>query len=90
MEKSGFPLQVAEEVEPQVEEFRYVRVLLTCEGNMEQEIDRRIGRHSTCGEERTEPKGDTLHLLVDLRSCPGDRDVWASLLGLLLLRPDPT
>lgn len=43
-----------------------------------------------CGEERTEPKGVTLHLLVNLRSCPGDRDVWAYLLGLLLLRPDPT
>ncbi|KAI3359764.1 hypothetical protein L3Q82_014135, partial [Scortum barcoo] len=37
------PLQVCGEVLPQVEEFKYLGVLFTSEGNMEREIDRRIG-----------------------------------------------
>ncbi|TWW63118.1 hypothetical protein D4764_03G0001260 [Takifugu flavidus] len=36
-------LRVKEEILPQVEEFKYLRVLFTSEGRMEQEIDRRIG-----------------------------------------------
>ncbi|TWW67394.1 hypothetical protein D4764_02G0004350 [Takifugu flavidus] len=36
-------LQVKEEILPQVEELKYLRVLFTSEGRMEQEIDRRIG-----------------------------------------------
>ncbi|TWW73573.1 hypothetical protein D4764_15G0009670, partial [Takifugu flavidus] len=35
-------LRVKEEILPQVEEFKYLRVLFTNEGRMEQEIDRRI------------------------------------------------
>ncbi|TWW71792.1 hypothetical protein D4764_16G0002890 [Takifugu flavidus] len=36
-------LRVKEEILPQVEEFKYLGGLLTSEGRMEQEIDRRIG-----------------------------------------------
>ncbi|TWW81710.1 hypothetical protein D4764_01G0015250 [Takifugu flavidus] len=36
-------LRVKEEILPQVEEFKYLGVLFTCEGRIEQEIDRRIG-----------------------------------------------
>ncbi|TWW78064.1 R2 Retrovirus-related Pol polyprotein from type I retrotransposable element [Takifugu flavidus] len=36
-------LRVKEEILPQVEEFKYLGVLFTSEGRMEQEIDRRIG-----------------------------------------------
>ncbi|TWW77405.1 hypothetical protein D4764_12G0007950 [Takifugu flavidus] len=43
----GCLLQVKEEILPQVEEFKYLRVLFTSEGRMEQEIDRRIGAAST-------------------------------------------
>ncbi|TWW63115.1 hypothetical protein D4764_03G0001230 [Takifugu flavidus] len=39
-------LQVKEEILPQVEEFKYLRVLFTSEGRIEQEIDRRIGAAS--------------------------------------------
>ncbi|TWW63631.1 hypothetical protein D4764_03G0006390 [Takifugu flavidus] len=39
-------LWVKEEILPQVEEFKYLRVLFTSEGRMEQEIDRRIGAAS--------------------------------------------
>ncbi|TWW57289.1 1-phosphatidylinositol 4,5-bisphosphate phosphodiesterase delta-3-A [Takifugu flavidus] len=35
--------RVKEEILPQVEEFKYLRVLFTSEGRMEQEIDRQIG-----------------------------------------------
>ncbi|TWW81722.1 hypothetical protein D4764_01G0015370 [Takifugu flavidus] len=35
--------KVKEEILPQVEEFKYLGVLFTSEGRMEQEIDRRIG-----------------------------------------------
>ena len=37
-----FLLWVGEEILPQVEEFKYLGVLFTSEGKMEQEIDRRI------------------------------------------------
>ncbi|TWW73664.1 Insulin receptor [Takifugu flavidus] len=40
-------LRVKEEILPQVEEFKYLGVLFTSEGRMEQEIDRRIGAAST-------------------------------------------
>ena len=40
------PLQVGEEVLPQVEEFKYLGVLFTSDGTMEREIDRRIGAAS--------------------------------------------
>ncbi|KAI3364813.1 hypothetical protein L3Q82_000923 [Scortum barcoo] len=40
------PLRVGGEVLPQVEEFKYLRVLFTSEGKMEREIDRRIGAAS--------------------------------------------
>ncbi|TWW62347.1 R2DM Retrovirus-related Pol polyprotein from type II retrotransposable element [Takifugu flavidus] len=40
-------LWVNEEILPQVEEFKYLGVLFTSEGRMEQEIDRRIGAAST-------------------------------------------
>ena len=40
------PLQVGGESLPQVEEFKYLRVLLMSEGKMEQEIDRWIGAAS--------------------------------------------
>ncbi|TWW77869.1 hypothetical protein D4764_12G0012590 [Takifugu flavidus] len=40
-------LRVKEEILPQVEEFKYLGVLFTCEGRMEQEIDRWIGAAST-------------------------------------------
>ncbi|KAI3356554.1 hypothetical protein L3Q82_017759, partial [Scortum barcoo] len=45
------PLRVGGEVLPQVEEFKYLRVLFTSEGKMEREIDRRIGaaRPQLCG-----------------------------------------
>ncbi len=36
------PLRVGEELLPQVEEFKDLKVLFTSEGKMEQEIDRRI------------------------------------------------
>ncbi|TWW68240.1 hypothetical protein D4764_19G0000380 [Takifugu flavidus] len=39
-------LQVKEEILPQVKEFKYLGVLFTSEGRMEQEIDRRIGAAS--------------------------------------------
>ncbi|TWW55951.1 hypothetical protein D4764_09G0010010 [Takifugu flavidus] len=39
-------LRVKEEILPQVEEFKYLRVLFTSEGRMEQEIDRQIGAAS--------------------------------------------
>ncbi|KAK3545285.1 hypothetical protein QTP70_003049, partial [Hemibagrus guttatus] len=41
--KVACTLQVGGEVLPQVEEFKYLRVLFTSEGRMEREIDRRIG-----------------------------------------------
>ncbi|KAL1263714.1 hypothetical protein QQF64_006453, partial [Cirrhinus molitorella] len=41
--KVACPLQVGGEFLPQVEEFKYLRVLFTSEGRMEREIDRRIG-----------------------------------------------
>ncbi|CAN9506880.1 unnamed protein product [Ophioblennius macclurei] len=40
-------LHVGEEVLPQVEEFKYLGILFTSEGRMEQEVDRRIGAAST-------------------------------------------
>ncbi|TWW73530.1 hypothetical protein D4764_15G0009240 [Takifugu flavidus] len=40
-------LRVKEEILPQVEEFKYLGVLFTSEGRMEQEDDRRIGVAST-------------------------------------------
>ncbi|TWW63621.1 hypothetical protein D4764_03G0006290 [Takifugu flavidus] len=39
-------LRVKEEILPQVEEFKYLGILFTSEGRMEQEIDRRIGAAS--------------------------------------------
>ncbi|TWW66958.1 hypothetical protein D4764_20G0009900, partial [Takifugu flavidus] len=39
-------LRVKEEILPQVEEFKYLGVLFTSEGRMEQDIDRRIGAAS--------------------------------------------
>ncbi|TWW73381.1 hypothetical protein D4764_15G0007750 [Takifugu flavidus] len=39
-------LRVKEEILPQVEEFKYLGVLFTSEGRMEQEIDRQIGAAS--------------------------------------------
>ncbi|TWW80182.1 hypothetical protein D4764_10G0012120 [Takifugu flavidus] len=39
-------LRVKEEILPQVEEFKYLGVLFTSEGRMEQEVDRRIGAAS--------------------------------------------
>ncbi|TWW77426.1 hypothetical protein D4764_12G0008160 [Takifugu flavidus] len=44
--KSEAVVRVKEEILPQVEEFKYLRVLFTSEGRMEQEIDRRIGAAS--------------------------------------------
>ncbi|KAK3557834.1 hypothetical protein QTP86_003172 [Hemibagrus guttatus] len=41
--KVACTLQVGGEVLPQVEEFKYLRVLFTSEGRMDREIDRRIG-----------------------------------------------
>ncbi|KAK3538497.1 hypothetical protein QTP86_006191 [Hemibagrus guttatus] len=41
--KVACTLQVRGEVLPQVEEFKYLRVLFTSEGRMDREIDRRIG-----------------------------------------------
>ncbi|TWW67270.1 hypothetical protein D4764_02G0003110 [Takifugu flavidus] len=43
---SKFKAMVKEEILPQVEEFKYLGVLFTSEGRMEQEIDRRIGAAS--------------------------------------------
>ncbi|MDG2595023.1 reverse transcriptase domain-containing protein, partial [Vibrio parahaemolyticus] len=37
------PLEVGEEVLPQVEEFKYLGILFTSEGRMEREMDRRVG-----------------------------------------------
>ncbi|TWW64273.1 hypothetical protein D4764_03G0012810 [Takifugu flavidus] len=45
-EKVECLLRVKEEILPQVEEFKYLGVLFTSEGRMEQEIDRRIGAAS--------------------------------------------
>ena len=39
-------IRVVDEILPQVEEFKYLRVLFTSEGRMEREIDRRIGAAS--------------------------------------------
>ncbi|KAI3367665.1 hypothetical protein L3Q82_026507 [Scortum barcoo] len=74
------PLQVGGEVLPQVEEFKYLRVLFTSEGKIEREIDRRIGAASAVmqavgvpdrrGEEGAESKGEALDLPVNLRSHP--------------------
>ncbi|TWW74365.1 R2 Retrovirus-related Pol polyprotein from type I retrotransposable element [Takifugu flavidus] len=78
-------LRVKEEILPQVEEFKYLGVLFTSEGRMEREIDRRIGAASAVirtlhsGEERAEPKGEALDLLVDLRSYP---HLWVAGLSL--------
>ncbi|TWW68211.1 hypothetical protein D4764_19G0000090 [Takifugu flavidus] len=44
--KVEFLLRVKEEILPLVEEFKYLGVLFTSEGRMEQEIDRRIGAAS--------------------------------------------
>ncbi|KAK3515281.1 hypothetical protein QTP70_013483 [Hemibagrus guttatus] len=41
--KVACTLQVGGEILPQVEEFKYLRVLFTSEGRMDREIDRRIG-----------------------------------------------
>ena len=41
-----FPFQVGGELLPRVEEFKYLRVLLTSERKMEREMDRRIGAGS--------------------------------------------
>jgi len=43
------PLQVGGEILPQAEEFKYLGVLFTSEGRMEQEIDRQIGASFKCG-----------------------------------------
>ncbi|TWW70932.1 hypothetical protein D4764_17G0004150 [Takifugu flavidus] len=45
-EKVECLLRLKEEILPQVEEFKYLVVLLTGEGRMEQEIDRQIGAAS--------------------------------------------
>uniref|UniRef100_A0A3B3S8K7 Reverse transcriptase domain-containing protein n=1 Tax=Paramormyrops kingsleyae TaxID=1676925 RepID=A0A3B3S8K7_9TELE len=41
------PLQVREDVLPQVEEFKYLGVLFTCEGRQDRELDKRIRAAST-------------------------------------------
>ena len=60
---------------PDGEEFKYLQVLFTSEGRIEQEIDRLFGvacaGHSALvrrGEERAEPKSEALNLPVDLCS----------------------
>ncbi|TWW62669.1 hypothetical protein D4764_04G0013160 [Takifugu flavidus] len=76
-------LRVKEEILPQVEEFKYLGVLFTSEGRMEQEIDRCIGAAYAVmvrsGEERAELKGEALDLPVDLRSYP---HLWVAGLSL--------
>ncbi|TWW61064.1 hypothetical protein D4764_05G0011540 [Takifugu flavidus] len=89
-------LRVKEEILPQVEEFKYLGVLFTSEGRMEQEIDRRI---SAASAETPGKIQDTLERLClstglgipldELEEVAGEREVWASLLRLLPPRPDP-
>ncbi|TWW71551.1 hypothetical protein D4764_16G0000480 [Takifugu flavidus] len=52
-------LRVKEEILPQVEKFKYLGVLFTSEGKMEQEIDRRIGAASAVMTERTRSRVQT-------------------------------
>ena len=68
-------LRVGDEILPQVEEFKYLRVLFTSEGRMKREIDRWINAASAVmrirrEEEGAEPTGKALDLPVDLCSCP--------------------
>ncbi|TWW64123.1 hypothetical protein D4764_03G0011310 [Takifugu flavidus] len=70
-----------------VEEFKYLGVLFTSEGRMEQEIDRRISAasavmqtlHRSIVVKRAEPKGEALDLPVDLCSYP---HLWVAGLSL--------
>ncbi len=71
------PFQVGGEFLPQVEEFKYLGVLLASEGRMEHEIERWIGAAEMlynrnvpvcCGKEGAEPKGEALDLPVLLLS----------------------
>ena len=55
-----------------------VGILFTSEGMMEHETERRIGRCIGRGEERAEPKGEALNLLVSLCSYP---HLWSWTLG---------
>ena len=68
------PLQVTGESLPQVEMFKYLRLLFTIKGEMQQEIDRWIGgsvgsdshaKAISCGEERAEPEGKAFDLPVN-------------------------
>ncbi|KAK0138543.1 hypothetical protein N1851_024925 [Merluccius polli] len=71
-------LWVRDEILPQVEEFKYLRVLFTSEGRMEREIDRRIGAasavmrtlHGSVVVKRELSREAKLSISVDLRSCP--------------------
>ncbi|TWW73694.1 hypothetical protein D4764_15G0010900 [Takifugu flavidus] len=61
-------LRVKEEILPQVEEFKYLRVLFMSQGRMEQEVDRRIGAASAVM--RTLHRSVVVKRSVDLRSYP--------------------
>ncbi|TWW64289.1 hypothetical protein D4764_03G0012970 [Takifugu flavidus] len=89
----------AEEILPQVEEFKYLGVLFMSEGRMEREIDRQIGAAVMRTLHRRRPPGrprthwrDYVSRLVwehlgipsdELEEVAGEREVWASLLRLL-------
>ena len=79
--------RVGNEILPQVEEFKYLGVLFTSEGQMEREIDGGdrcsvcsvAGSAPTCRcEEEAEPEGEALYLLVNLRSHP---HLWSRFVG---------
>ena len=66
--KITYDIRVGNVSLPQVKEFKYLGVLLTSEGIMGREIDRRVG--AGCDEKGVEPEGKALDLLVNLRPYP--------------------
>lgn len=64
-------LPVGGELLSQVKRFVYLEILLTSEGGMECDINRKMGglaavMHSHCSEEEAEPKSKASNLLVSL------------------------
>ena len=75
----GCLLQVVNEVLPQVEEFKYLRVLFTNDGRREWEIDRLVQRLlSVVMKGELSQKVKALFLLVDLCSNP---HLWSRTVG---------
>jgi len=82
-----WPLQVRNEILPQVEEFKYLGVLFMSEGRTEREIDRQTGVVSAVlptlhrpdiVKKLAEPEGKALDLTVNLYSYP---HLWSRAMG---------